>query len=539
MKQIKGIPASSGRVSGKTFRVSISSGFGETEHQPAPISAAVEIKQFVDASALVKEKLHSHIHESRIFVAYLELLDEISDHVIATIEKNKVDAIGAIKESCSEICALFTDIDDEYLRSRSDDIVDVCRQLIFTLRKNSENPFFTIPAHSILIVDNLSVTDTVLIDKSKLAGIALREGSKTSHVAILARDHAIPLVLGIGDAIDTIPDDELAIIDGDKGVIMIELSNTMLPDAVQTTIEKKEDSAPAITQDGFEVKVYANAGSLADVKKAISAGADGVGLLRTEFIFMQATTFPDEEQQYALYVECAKVCRERTITIRTLDTGADKPLPYIPVLSEANPAFGLRGIRFSLAHPNIFKVQMRAILRASILGNVRIMYPMITSLGEYISASALLETCKSELKSEGVAFDPALRAGMMIETPAAVLLVDEFAQHATFFSIGVNDLTQYILAVDRNNPYAENACDYYHDAVVKSISEVMVSSGKYGIDATVCGEMASDMCATDMLLKRGVRKLSVSGSQIPFIKEQIRKIKVNSRNSKKCVEFLP
>jgi phosphotransferase system enzyme I (PtsI) len=524
MKIIKGIPASSGKSAGMIFRIKNSSESGQTGNCPSSLSIDLEIKQFNDACSFVKNRLLQHVDESRIFAAHLEILEDITDRVISKIERDKVDAISAVREICNETCALFAEMEDEYLRSRSDDITDVCRQLIFELIAHNENPYATMPAHSILIADNLLVSDTVLIDKSKLAGIALRKGSKTSHVAILARDHAIPLVLGIGEAIDDIPDDGMIVIDGDKGEISIISDESIIPSVPeQATIEKKADKAPAITKDGVEVKVYANAGSLADVEKAIALGADGIGVLRTEFIFMQATDFPDEAMQYATYIACAKACREKILTIRTLDAGADKPLPYAPVKKEENPVFGLRGIRFSLASPDIFKVQLRAILRASVLGNVRVMFPMITSLAEYRTASMLLEECKSELKNEGVAFDSSLRAGVMVETPASVILADDFARHASFFSIGVNDLTQYMLVVDRNNPYTENACDSFHSAVLKSISEVTASAARYGIDSSVCGEMASDLRATETLLKLGVRNLSVSPRQIPFLKEQIRK----------------
>ena len=524
MKIIKGIPASSGKSAGKIFRVKSPSGVGETQKRyPLSVDVACEIKRLADACSFVKNRLCQHVDESRIFAAHLEILEDITDRVISKIERDKVDAISAVKDICNETCALFAEMEDEYLRSRSDDITDVCRQLIFELIAHNENPYAAMPAHCILIADNLLVSDTVLIDKSKLAGIALRKGSKTSHVAILARDHAIPLVLGIGEAIDDIPDDAMVVIDGDKGEISIVSDESIIPEFNQTTVKKKADKAPAITKDGVEVKVYANAGSLADVEKAIALGADGIGVLRTEFIFMQATDFPDEAMQYATYIACAKACREKILTIRTLDAGADKPLPYAPVKKEENPVFGLRGIRFSLASPDIFKVQLRAILRASLLGNVRVMFPMITSLSEYRTASMLLEECKSELKNEGVAFDSSLRAGVMVETPASVILADDFARHASFFSIGVNDLTQYMLVVDRNNPYTENACDSFHSAVLKSISEATASAARYGIDSSVCGEMASDLRATETLLKLGVKNLSVSPRQIPFLKEQIRK----------------
>lgn len=527
MRKITGTPASSGKVAGKTFRIKNRSSSGEIRNHPDIISEDFEIKRFSDAGSFVKNRLSLHFDESPIFAAHIEILDDISQQVISKIKRGPMDAISAVEESKREICSLFADIEDEYLSSRSDDIVDVCQQLFFALTKNNENPFSSMEDNSILIADNLLVSDTVLIDKSKLAGIALRKGSKTSHIAILARNHEIPLVLGIGERIDSIPDNEIVIIDGDKGEVIIEFEEELLSDIIEGRHRKKEDMNPAVTKDGIEIEVYANAGSLDDVKEAVSRGADGIGLLRTEFIFMEGRDFPNEDSQYEIYLECAKACHGKNITIRTLDIGADKQLPYSKIVTEENPLLGLRGIRFSFLSPRIFKVQLRAILRASILGNIRIMFPMITSIDEYKSASTLLEECKSELRDEEVEFDNNLHAGIMVETPASVILADDFAQTAAFFSIGTNDLTQYILAVDRNNPYSENACDYFHSAVVKGISEVMTSSERYGIDVSVCGEMASDIRATGLLLELGVRKLSVSSQQIPLIKEQIRKQIIN------------
>ena len=530
MKKVMGIPASSGIATGKAFRIKNPLRFDEMENRPASVSVDLEIKQLTDAAAVVKARLRSYMPDSRIFAAHLEMLDDLTERVISKIGHDRVDAVCAINETGSEIYALFAEIEDEYLRSRADDIVDICRQLILALEKNGENPFSAMPERSILIVDNLLVSDTLLIDKSKLAGIALRNGSRTSHVAIMARDKGIPMVVGIGNGIDDIPADEVVIIDGDTGVITTGIEETNLLESVREATANKADSAPAITKDGVAVKVYANAGSLVEVEKAIALGADGIGLLRTEFIFMQGTDFPDEAMQQEIYLECAKACRGKILTVRTLDTGADKPLPYMKATKEENPVFGLRGIRFSLACPDIFKVQLRAILRASTMGNVRIMFPMITSLDEYRIASALLEACKSELKAEGTPCDHTLRAGIMIETPASVMLADDFARTAPFFSIGTNDLTQYMLAVDRNTPYAEHAFDCFHSAVVKSISAVMAASVKHATDVSVCGEMASDMRATELLLQLGVANLSVASHRIHAIKEQIRKLIKNHKN---------
>lgn len=529
MRKIVGTPASSGKVSGKTFRIGQRSLSGEgRRHLPRePFIEEVETGRFVEASSIVHDRLSAHLEESNIFAAHLEILDDISQQVITRIQEGALNALSAVEATRSEICALFEDMDDEYLRSRADDIEDLCRQLSFALTDGEVNPFTPMEEQTILIADNLLVSDTLLIDKTKLAGIALRNGSKTSHIAILAREQEIPLVLGIGEEIDSIPDREMVIMDGDRGEVLIDFEEEMLSALTVRSSRSEQDMNPAFTGDGVQIEVLANAGNLDEVKEAIACGADGIGLLRTEFIFMNGNDFPDEDQQYAVYHACASACEGKSLTIRTLDIGADKQLPYSILAADENPLLGIRGIRFSLLYNGIFKVQLRAILRASTLGNIRVMFPMITSPEEFQAATSLLDECKSELRNEGVPFDEKLRPGMMVETPASVILASDFAGVADFFSIGTNDLTQYILAVDRNNPYTEGACDYFHRAVQKSLLEVVTAANAAGIAVSVCGEMGSDPQATTLLLALGVRKLSVSTNQIARIKEQIRSQVIN------------
>ncbi|MDR1500863.1 MAG: phosphoenolpyruvate--protein phosphotransferase [Prevotella sp.] len=527
MKEIKGMPVSSEKAVGRVFRAktqpALTMGNYITDLLPEH-----ETCRFHNACLSVKNKLAPHAKDNEIFAAHMEILEDISERVASMIGHEKTDAVSAVDKCCTEICTMFADIDDEHLRSRSDDIVDVCRQITLVLTEKDENPFSEMPENSIIIAENLLASDTISIDLSKLSGIALKKGSKTSHLAILAKSNAIPLILGAGDELDTIQNGDTIVIDSEKGVIITEPDEKLLSEIAQQRVYKDEaDSNPAITKDNIEIAVYANAGSLADVKRAISAGADGVGLLRTEFIFMQGKDFPSEEEQYNFYSECAKNCRGKTLTIRTLDIGADKQLPYYTMPVEENPVMGLRGIRFSLSSPDIFKTQLRAILRAAVSGNIRIMFPMITSMEEYKQACAFLEVCKTELKDKNINFDQSLHAGIMIETPASVLLADEFASEVAFFSIGTNDLTQYMLAVDRNAPYSAGACDSLHPAMKKSISDVVASADKYGIDVSVCGEVASDSHATELLLKLGVKKLSITSSGIPAIKRQIRKQSIN------------
>lgn len=528
MKEIKGISVlPSGKAVGKVFRAKIQPAFNMGSCMTG-ILPEHEADRFRNACLSLKNKLAPHAKDNEIFAAHMEILEDISERVTLMIKDEKTDAVSAVEKCCTEICAMFADIDDEYLSSRSDDIVDVCRQITLALTENNENPFSEMPANSIIIAENLLASDTISIDLSKLSGIALKKGSNTSHLAILARNNAIPLILGVGDELDAIQDGDTIVIDSEKNVIITEPDEKLLSEAArQSTCKDETDLNPAITKDNIEITVYANAGSLADVKRAISAGADGIGLLRTEFIFMQGKDFPSEEEQYNFYSECAKICQGKVLTIRTLDIGADKQLPYYTMPAEENPVMGLRGIRFSLSSPDIFKVQLRAILRAAVSGNIRLMFPMIISVTEYRQACTLLESCKTELQNENINCDQTLCAGIMIETPASVLLADEFAAEVAFFSIGTNDLTQYMLAVDRNNPYSAGVCDSLHPAVMKSISDIVASADKYGIEVSVCGEVASDSNATELLLKLGVRKLSITSSGIPAIKQQIRKQSIN------------
>lgn len=527
MGEIKGIAASSGKAAGKVFRVKQEKE-AFTSRLAGDIQPEQQITRFQDACAVVKDRLVSLAQDNDIFAAHVEILEDLAERVVSAIEQQGLDAADAVQHTCDEVCALFADIDDEYLRARSDDIVDVCQQIIAVLAGKPANPFSDMPANSIVVADNLLPSDTIRIDLSKLTGIALKKGSVNSHLAILARNNAIPLILGIGDTLDSVQHGDMVVLDAEQGVLITEPGESLLSEIMQLQQDSDiADTDPAVTMDGVEIAVYANAGSLFDVERAISRGADGIGLLRTEFIFMQSTQFPDEDEQYRIYSECAKACQDKALTIRTLDIGADKQLPYYAMASEENPALGLRGIRFSLAVPDIFKVQLRAILRASVSGNIRLMFPMITSIEEYNSACIWMETCKKELKDEGKVFDENIRPGIMIETPASVLLADDLACEVPFFSIGTNDLTQYILAVDRENPYTDNACNSFHPAVIKSLSKIIEAGQKYGIDVSVCGELASDIEATELLLKLGIRALSVTSRTIPDIKEQIRQQTIN------------
>lgn len=525
MDELTGIAGSPGKGAGKIFRVNLGNDIAIGSVVTENLPPNQQLSRFQKAYTEVKSKLVSLAQDSAIFSAHTELLEDLSESIVTKIEQQKADASSAVMATCEEVYALFSEIDDEYLRARSDDITDICRQLVHVLEGKSSNPFSGMPSNTILVADNLLPSDTVLIDFSKIAGIALKKGSHTSHLAILCRNNGVPLVLGVGNPLDELSDGTTVVVDGDKGNILIHPEHNLLEEIIKTKESpEKSDPNPATTKEGVPIKVYANAGSLFDVEQAMARGADGIGLLRTEFIFMEGTHFPDEDEQYRIYLACAKICQNKPLTIRTLDIGADKQLPYHTMQPEKNPALGLRGIRFSLAFPALFKVQLRAILRASLSGNIRFMFPMITDMEEYQQALTWVETCKKELKDEGEAFDDSLMPGIMIETPASVFLADDFAPIMPFFSIGTNDLTQYILAVDRENPYSDEISDRIHPALIKSLEKVAETAKRQGTDISVCGELASDPQVIALLIRLGITKLSVTSRNIPMLKEQIRKL---------------
>ena len=445
-----------------------------------------------------------------IFTAHLEMLED--PMLQETVQAHLQEGLGlpqAIDAAADQLAALFHEIDDEYLRARADDIRDVCRGLRRQVEGATPNPFAGMPKDAVIVSEELFPSDTAEMDFSRVRAFVLRRGSRTSHVCIIARSKGIPVLLGID--IDTICAGDPLLIDGAAGELTVWPTQEEEAAFLSRMEQSASETALQLTgPDGNPVRIEGNAGSLEDIPPVLQAGAEGIGLLRTEFIFMESDHLPSEEEQLAIYREAARLCNGKTLTIRTLDIGGDKSLPYLALPVEDNPFLGLRALRYCLRHEEVFKPQLRAILRAGADGAVRIMFPMVTSPEELREAKALLIRCRDELRAEGLPCADTVPAGIMIETPAAVLMAPELAQEAAFFSIGTNDLTQYIMAADRGNPAVAYLNDPMAEAVLRAIGMTVQAAHAAGIPVCICGEMAYHPAARLRLAALGVDSISLS-----------------------------
>ena len=485
-----------------------------------PKSIEEENEVLQTALAGVKAELSALAEGNEIFAAHFEMADDpmIEEQAMALIEEG-IGAYEAVLQTSEALCAMFDEIDDEYLKARKDDVKDVCRRIARKITgEDKHSPFDEMSQSSIIVAEELVPSDTAQMDFSKVVGFVTALGSRTSHVCIIAASKDVTAMVGVSGCTHEISNGDMLILDGEKGLVIVNPDEEVLSEyKVKIAELESADYDPErelYTEDGERIQVLGNAGNPEDVAAAVKAGAEGIGLFRSEFLYMESEDFPDEECQYKAYSEAARICGERPLTIRTLDIGGDKALPYMPMNKEENPFLGYRAIRISLAQPLHFKTQLRAILRAGAVGNVRMMFPMITTLNEFRTARAIVDECIAELDKEGLAFDRNLKVGMMIETPASVLLADEFAQMADFFSIGTNDLTQYIMAADRGNADIAGLYDPHSEAVTKAIEIVIKAADKAGIEISMCGEYAADPTAKELLLKLGLRKFSVSAPAI-------------------------
>lgn len=491
-----------------------------------------EQSRFDAAVAAAEEELEKLAAANEIFAAHLELAADpmLMENVAEKIAEG-MTAADAVHAASGELAALFAQIDDEYLRARADDVRDVCRRILRQLVPSEADPFAAIPDGSILAADELAPSDTARIDFSRVRGVVTRCGSATSHLAILARNRNLPAVVGLGDDFDRLDDGTIVVLDGSAGELLIAPDEHTAAEYRRRMEEAEARSAaadayalqPVTTCDGRALAVLANAGSVDEVERAIRSGADGIGLFRSEFLYMQRQDgFPDEQVQTAAYARAAELCGGRPLVIRTLDIGGDKSLPYYRFPEEENPFLGWRAIRVSLELRDMFRTQLRAILRASARGGVRVMFPMIVSLAELRDALALLEECKEELRRQEVPFDDRIPVGVMIETPAAVFMADELAAEVDFFSIGTNDLTQYVLAVDRGNRRIAAMYDTLHPAVVRAMRLTVDAAHRHGCEVGICGEFAGCAAHAELLVGLGFDELSVAPPSVPAVKERIR-----------------
>jgi len=484
--------------------------------------------------------------EGGIFDAHLLVLEDrtLLDEVVRMITEQKVNADHAFHSIAERYAATLAAIEDDYLRERATDLRDVINRVLNNLLGMPEEiDLRHLKEPCIIISHDLTPSNTAQLDKRHVLGFATDVGSRTSHTAIMARSLRIPAVVGLKDVSARLETGQYALLDGINGVLIINPTDQTLFEygeliRKQVTLQEKLRDLllkPAVTLDGHRVCLSANIEQAGDVEAVKANGAEGVGLFRTEYLFINRDSPPSEEQQYQAYSQAAVALKPLPLVIRTLDLGGDKFLAHMPVPREMNPFLGWRAIRFCLQRPDFFREQLRAILRASAEGNVKMMYPMISGLDELKQANALVEQYKEELRRESVPFDEQLEIGAMIEIPSAAIVADSLAKRLKFFSIGTNDLIQYCLAVDRMNEKIAHLYEPTHPAILHLIKGTVDAAHNHRIWVSVCGEMASDPVLVPLLLGLGVDELSVTAALVPPVKFIIRRLKLTE--AKELAEF--
>ncbi len=445
------------------------------------------------------------------------------------IMEAKCNAEWALQRVGEEVASSLESLPDEYFGARAADVRDVVSRVLSILQGRSGGKLGDLPGPVVVVGEELMPSDTAQADRDKLLGLVMETGSCTSHAAILARTMGIPAVVGVKGVVDAVSPGDAVVVDGDTGVVVIRPSADELGDwqvKKEQWDRRREQlrlliSAAAVTRDGHRVELAANIGSLEDLSSALEWGAEGIGLFRTEFLFMDREVPPSEEEQFEVYRRAVEAFSGRPVIIRTLDVGGDKPIPWLGQLVEANPFLGLRGIRLCLAREDVFLTQLRALLRARAHGNLWVMFPMVADVGELRAAKRLVDKAKEDLACAGVPHgDPPV--GIMVEIPSAALLIDHILQEVDFVSVGTNDLTQYTLAVDRTNATVSCLADALHPAVLRLIAEVARAGRRCGKWVGICGDLAGDALATPILTGFGVDELSMAPRLLPEVKEALR-----------------
>lgn len=446
--------------------------------------------------------------------------DDYQESVENIIKTQNINAEYAVAQTGDNFAEMFSSMDDEYMRGRAADVRDISERLLTVLHGKEEQSIHA-GEPVIIVADDLAPSETVQMDKDMVLSFVTVHGSLNSHTAILARTMSIPALIGTDIPLDGTADGKLGIVDGTNGVIYVdpdEETLAKLKEAQQKEVEKKElllalKGKENITLDGQRLMLYANIGNIKDLAAVLQNDAGGIGLFRSEFIYLEKDNYPTEEEQLQIYKTVAETLAGKRVIIRTLDIGADKQCDYFEMEQEENPAMGCRAIRICLTRPEVFKTQLRALFRASVFGKIAIMYPMITSVKEVRRIKKIVEEVKKELEEQGIAYGEP-EQGIMVETPAAAIISDQLAEEVDFFSIGTNDLTQYLLAIDRQNIALDEFYDSHHPAVLRMIAQVVENAHKAGIWAGICGELGADLELTQEFLAMGVDELSVSPGRI-------------------------
>ncbi|RGU93519.1 phosphoenolpyruvate--protein phosphotransferase [Clostridium sp. AF15-17LB] len=499
-----------------------------------------EVRRFEEARArasLELQELHDKAMEdvgeanAMIFEIHQMMLEDLDyvESVVNIITTQEVNAEYAIGTTADNFAAMFQAMDDAYMQGRAADVKDVSERLLRVLCESEGSPM-AIDEPVIIAADDLVPSETVQLDKDKVLSFVTMYGSSNSHTAILARTMNIPAVIGAGEGLRQEYDGKIAAVDGFEGRIYIEpdaptmerMKKKQQEDMAQKELLQQLKGKDNITAGGQKIDVYANIGNMADVGAVLKNDAGGIGLFRSEFLYLESSTYPTEEQQFGVYKTVAENMAGRKVIIRTLDIGADKQAEYFGLGKEENPALGYRAIRICLTQTDIFKTQLRALYRASAFGQIAIMFPMIISVAEVRKIKEIIEEVKVELRAEGISFREDVEIGIMIETPAAVMVSRELAKEVDFFSVGTNDLTQYTLAIDRQNEKLDDFYDAHHPAVLAMIQMAAKSAHAEGIWIGICGELAADLSLTGTFLSMGIDELSVSPGMVLPLRKRIR-----------------
>lgn len=533
MRVYQGQIASKGITIGKIFFLQ-NEAYQEEKINPPTQSIQDETDTFLKShqKALLeienlKQKALKEVGEDQAFIfeAHQMMLKDLDflDFIREKINQGE-GAVLAVKQAQEYFSSIFSAMEDEYMQARSADIVDICSRLLRILNGNQE---CEIQNPSIVMARDLTPSQTLQMKRENLLGFITLEGSLNSHTAILAKTMGIPALMGI--QIQREMHQKKAIIDAIKGELIIDPTPEVLQ-KYENLLESQKSEKEGLqvlrgclsaTQSGQRIMLYANAGNLEDIANAQENDAEGIGLLRSEFLYLQKETFPTEEEQFEFYKDAVMMMQNKRVIVRTLDIGADKQIDYFGLEKEENPALGYRGIRICLDQKEIFKTQLRALLRASAYGKLALMFPMIVSLWEILEVKQILKEIGDDLDAEGIAWDKNLEIGVMIETPASVLVANDLAQEVDFFSIGTNDLTQYTLAIDRQNPRLSRFNDPYHPAILKMIQQTIQAGHQYGCWVGICGELAQEERAIEFLIKSGIDELSVSPNAILSVRQMI------------------